>query len=238
MLLNSQRPRLVHQTRLVTAMTTPQQNGRSGKQRETLYDIPLISPDKPFQADDGRGVLTGNNRITTGGPSNNSRRTVMKSPLRSPDNGRYSVDTAYGVRKPDSRGTLRSPPPLPSRRGTGCPLDSVREGSIKIGRSSTYTKRDGDRFTSPNPAVRRAQSCLHGLITKINNNETSEFVPLLPDPIIYHQSIPSIIRRGVFDPHIASTRLPRNSRPRATRLRFIEVYRSHPPNRTYSNTPS
>lgn len=185
-------------------MPTPRQYGKASKQREILYDIPPISPDKPFQVgpSDDRGVLTGNNRITNGGPSKNPRRTVMESPLRSPIDGRSSVENGYGVRRPDSRGTLRSPPPLPSRRGSGSPLESAREGSIMSGRSSTYTKRGGDRVTSPNPAVSKLDY-LHRFRIDVIKSGFGPIQSSLPDHLLYNKPARRII--GI---HLVDTRVP------------------------------
>jgi hypothetical protein len=217
-------------------MTTPRQNGRSGKQREILYDIPPISPDKPLstQPAHARGVLTGNNRIPNGGPSKNPRRAVMDSPLRSPVNGRSNVDPAYGVRRPDSRETLRSPPPLPSRRGSGSPLENVREGSVKSGRSSTYTKRGGDRVTSPNPAVSPAHSCSM-YCTDAINQDLAQFSHHCQ--ILYFTTNPPEASSDYISSTLASlppshratcTRIQASLRAqahdRATRLRLIEFH--------------
>ena len=158
----------------------------------------------------------------------------MESPLRSPIDGRSNVETGYGVRRPDSRGTLRSPPPLPSRRGSGSPLESAREGSIMSGRSSTYTKRGGDRVTSPNPAVGTSQ-CLDVLMLMLSNQDLAQFSHHCQ--ILYFTTNPPDASSDYISSTLASlppshratyTRIQASLRAqahdRATRLRLIEFH--------------
>jgi hypothetical protein len=151
-------------------MRTTKPYGKAAKQQEIMYEIPPISPDK--RKDEDTPIGGGSARGAKIPIAPVGRRAVLDSPLKSPIDGRPSRNGILS--RPSSRDALRSPPPpLPSRRGSGSPMESGREGSILSGRSSTYTKRGGDRVTSPNPAVGRVvRNPRVGLISPLPGHRT------------------------------------------------------------------